>query len=547
MMKWVLIGLGGLFLLAVAFLAALPYLLDAPKVQAAIADSASQALGRPVRFASLSLSLLPLPALRLTGLSVAEDPKFGTAPFLTVEAGRLRVRLWPLLMGRVEITELTFERPRLALIQAPEGRWNMASLGAPPGGTPAAGKGGGAMRAGSLLPLVSSVRVVGGSLSYETRMPGYPSKTDQPGSGTPITYRLEGLSLNARSSGLGAPISFEGETRITPGDLRLKIVGGSLAPEVGRPPMESAVRTDVELKADDVGPLVRALLGQGRELSGPVQGKLALSGTLARLAVRGELQLAKLRFTERRPNCPEPKTRNLTLEAIRFPLTYTPSRLTSDPLSARLGGGTATVAMTLELTPQPFLRLSEITVKALPLAPVMVDYLCQGYAVSGPLDLTGELAVYPGDPWRTLAGQGQLRIGAGRVVGPEALALLGGVARIGGALTRAVNLDLPPTLFTSPLEFDSITTSYRIADGRLTTQDFLYSSARLRVAASGEYGLTDGRMNLDLAVTSGRSQLRARVTGTTASPAIQVRTPQRILEAGPEGLRRFLRGRVPAP
>jgi len=229
MMKWVLIGLGGFLLLAVAFLAALPSLLDAPKIQAAIAHSASQALGRPVRFASLSFSLLPLPALRLTELSVAEDPKFGTAPFLTVEAGRLRVRLWPLLKGRVEITELTLERPRLALVQAPEGRWNVASLGAPPVGTPAAGKGGGAMRAGSLLPLVSSVRVVGGSLSYEARVPG------DAGSSTPITYRFEGLSLTARSSGLGVPISFEGETRITPGDLSLKLLDGSLAPEVGRP------------------------------------------------------------------------------------------------------------------------------------------------------------------------------------------------------------------------------------------------------------------------------------------------------------------------
>ena len=34
-------------------------------------------------------------------------------------------------------------------------------------------------------------------------------------------------------------------------------------------------------------------------------------------------------------------------------------------------------------------------IKAPLLAPVLVDYLCEGYAVSGPLDLTGEISGRP--------------------------------------------------------------------------------------------------------------------------------------------------------
>lgn len=540
MMKGALIGIGVLLLLAVAVVVGVPYLVNASKVQAAVADSAGRALGRAVSFRSLSVSILPLPALRLADLRVADDPKFGTSPFLTVGEGRLRLRLWPLLKGRVEVFDLTLERPRVTLIQEPGGGWNVQSLGARPAGTPAGAKGAEPSLGASALPPVSRVRVVGGVVTYQVLSRA--SREARPGA--PVAYRLEGLSLTASAAGLGAPVNFEGETRVTPGDLRLKIVNGSLIPAAGRPLAESALTAAVEFQAKDVASLVRPLLGSFPELAGPIQGKLALSGTLAKLAARGEVELPRLRVAERRPNCPEPKTRSLMLEAVRFPLTYTPFRLTSRPLSARLGSGTAAMALSLDFAPHPLLRLSEISIKAWPLAPVLRDYLCQGYAVSGPLDLTGELVARPSDVWRTLAGQGQLRIGPGRVVGPEALALLGGVVRIGSALRAALNLDLPQSLFASSLEFDSITASYRIADGRLTTRDLLYSSARLRLSAAGEYGLADGRMNLDLALRSGRNEIKARVTGTTAAPAIQVLTPRRILEAGPERLRRLLRGRT---
>ena len=532
MIKWLLIGIVGLLILAAAFLALVPSLVDAPKIQAVIAHAAGQALGRPVRFDSLSLSLLPLPALKLKNLQVAEDPKFGAIPFLTVSDGRLGLKIWPLLRGRVEVTELTLERPRVALIQEPGGRWNVASLGAAAGGAPSSAKPGGGSPGMSVLPLISRVRVVDGSLNYESR-----SK-----SGNTITYRLEGLTLTARSVGLGKAIEFDGETRVAPGDLRLKLVNGSLSPAVGRPLAELALKADVELQATYVASVVRSLVGPTPELGGPVQGKLVLSGTLANLTGRGQLELSRLRLSERRPHCPEPKTRSLTLEMVRFPLTYSPLRITGDPLSARLGSGNVSVALSLDFSPQPFLRVSEISIKQLPLEPVLSGYLCQGYAVSGPLDLTGDLSARPNDVWRTLAGQGRLRIGAGRVVGSQALTLFSSIARMGNALVSTLNLDVPQALFDSPVEFDSITASYRITNGLLTIEDFLYASPRFTVNAAGEYRLADGRMNLDLILKSGRTEIKARVTGTSASPSIQLRTPQKLLETGTERLRGLLRG-----
>ena len=127
-LKW-LIGIGAVVavLLIVAAIA-LPRLIDTPRVQAMIAGSASQAIGRPVKFESLSIRLFPLPAVELHKLEVAEDPQFGTAPFLTLETGRVYLKLRPLLGGRVEFGDITLERPRIALIQHADGHLNVASL-----------------------------------------------------------------------------------------------------------------------------------------------------------------------------------------------------------------------------------------------------------------------------------------------------------------------------------------------------------------------------------------------------------------------------------
>src|SRR2546430_17624733 len=81
----------------------------------------------------------------------------------------------------------------------------------------------------------------------------------------------------------------------------------------------------------------------------------------------------------------------------------------------------------------------------------------------------------------TLSGAGQLRIGRGRVVGRQALALIGGVVRVGGAVSSMLSADVPASLFTSPVEFDSITGTYQIANGVVKTRDLLYASRVMRV------------------------------------------------------------------
>ena len=92
LVTWGVIGLAALVVLVVVALAAVPYLVDTPRMQALLAASATQNLGRPVKFSAVSVSVLPLPAVVLKDLEVAEDPAFGRAPFLKLKQAEVRLR-----------------------------------------------------------------------------------------------------------------------------------------------------------------------------------------------------------------------------------------------------------------------------------------------------------------------------------------------------------------------------------------------------------------------------------------------------------------------
>jgi uncharacterized protein YhdP len=153
---------------------------------------------------------------------------------------------------------------------------------------------------------------------------------------------------------------------------------------------------------------------------------------------------------------------------------------------------------------------------------VLVDFLCLGYAVTGPLDLTGALAFSMPRPLETVSGPGTLQIGAGKIVGAQALRLIGDVVRVGGTVSSLLNADLSPDLFASPVEFDSITGTYRIKDGVVTTRDLVYTSRAMKATVAGDYALASTAMHLDVLVNHGRGEIRAKVTGTAAAPSIRV-------------------------
>jgi hypothetical protein len=517
--KWLLGVVAVLVLAVVAAAAALPYLVDTPRIQTYIAANATQALGRPVRFSSISLRVLPLPAVELHDLEVAEDPKFGTAPFLKLDVGRVRLRLLPLLTGRVELGTIALRKPTVTIIQAADGRLNISTLGAAtaePRPAPRPGRTtGGPAAAGPVA--VARVVVDGGTVVYVAQ-----------GKGSAVSqYRLNDVEMTL--TGGGTQIAFKGGARLQPGDVRLALSDGVVAVVGAKPLTEASLRGKVAFDGKDVGPLAAAAAGPSPALGGGMKGTLALGGTVGAPTATGEVTMPELTVTQDTARCPEPRRRTLTVSAVKVNLGWQDQHLAGKPATATVGGGAVTTQLTVTLDRGVRVQLSDLGIKALPLERVLVDFLCQGYAITGPLDLVGALSFDANDVLNTLSGPGQFRIGRGQVVGPQALALFANVVRVGGAVSSILSADVPSRVFDAPLEFDSITGSYTLINGVATTRDLLYTSRSMKVAIAGDYALASRRMNLDMVVTHGRGELKAKLTGTSASPSISV-APSTVLK-----------------
>jgi len=511
-LKW-LVGIGAVVaLLLVVAAIALPRLVDTPRVQAMIAGGAAQAIGRPVKFESLSVGLFPLPSIELHKLEVAEDPQFGTTPFLALETGRIYLKLRPLLSGRVEFGDITLERPRIALIRSADGRLNVASLAPPSESRNASrpGRGSGGGTGGVAAAVVSQVKIDRGVITYVVRGTGK----------APTPYRVEDLDLTLTSQ--GTQLSFKGALRVKPGDLAVKLADGMVALNGAKAVLDAPVRARVSIEGKDIEQLVAASAGPTPAIAGPIKGDFALGGTLGTPRVSGNVELASPSVTQMNAACPEPKRRTLSLGPLKLAGASWDGRFQSRPTTTSIGSGTISTNLTATLDRGVHVQLGDLAIKALPVEKILVDFICQGYAVAGPLDLSGALSASATDLLNTLGGSGQLRLGPGKVVGPQALALIGTLTQIAGAVSSALAADVPTALTSSPTDFDSITGTYQITNGVVTTRDLLYSSRAMKVGVAGDYGLATGRMNLDLRVNYGRGELRARVSGNAASPSIRV-------------------------
>ncbi|MGH7403194.1 MAG: AsmA-like C-terminal region-containing protein, partial [Candidatus Rokuibacteriota bacterium] len=350
--------------------------------------------------------------------------------------------------------------------------------------------------------LLSRVRIVDGAVDYR--------KAGAKGA----EFSLDAINVTVTQPAAGETLRVTGRAQGQPGDVKLTISEGAVSVAPGRAFGDAPLQATVDIEARDVTAAAGALL-PSPAVSGPLKGRVQVSGTAARLTATGAIGFERLTLSKQQARCPEPKRRTLTLEEVRVPLLYAPPRLESQMVQGKVAKGTVAFRLTLALGPPRVATLRDITVKGMQLEPVLVDYLCQRNAVTGPLELTGEASFRLPDALATLNGTGRLRIGAGRVIGPDLLNALTQAL----ALTDLVSSGLPTgrrgsrPAPSSPLNFDSITATYAITQGVARTEDLVYVARDLRLTGAGTYGLADGRTAMDVVVTQGGNRVKARVAG----------------------------------
>jgi uncharacterized protein involved in outer membrane biogenesis len=95
-------------------------------LQKILATRLEAVFGRPVEVGSYDFSLWDGPTLSARSVTVGEDAQFGREYFLRAESVSVRLRWQSLLRGRIEAGTVSLYRPSLNIVQAPDGRWNVA-------------------------------------------------------------------------------------------------------------------------------------------------------------------------------------------------------------------------------------------------------------------------------------------------------------------------------------------------------------------------------------------------------------------------------------
>jgi AsmA protein len=116
MKRWmkILLALVGLVVLG---LASIPLFVNANTFRPTIEAQLTAVLGRSVKLGDLSLSIFS-GSLVAKDLSVADDPSFSAAPFLTAKEVRIGVFLRPLIFSRkVDLKGFQIKSPQITLIR----------------------------------------------------------------------------------------------------------------------------------------------------------------------------------------------------------------------------------------------------------------------------------------------------------------------------------------------------------------------------------------------------------------------------------------------
>jgi hypothetical protein len=329
---------------------------------------------------------------------------------------------------------------------------------------------------------------------------------------------LRQINVTVTQSAPAEPLRLSGDAVAEPGSVRLRTTDARISPAGSRLLGDTALRATVTMEAVDVGPL-GAAFGSSPEMSGPMTGRIDVTGTPARLSATGTLSLDRITLSAERPGCGR-EPRRLAIEAVRMPLVASPIRLDSAPVEAKVARGTVSFRASMVRVGVPTASLTEISVRGIDLGLVLVDYLCQPYAVTGLLDLSGEAMlrlpdVRPPETMRGFDGSGRIKIGPGKVVGREVVTLVRDVVGLGSAVSAVVNPGRSAA--RSPLDFDSITATYTVAGGVARTEDLVYTARDVRVRAAGTYGLGDRRVAMEVTLTEGANQVKGLITGAPGS------------------------------
>ncbi len=183
-----------------------------------LAGFASDAVGRDVSFDKAEVAFSGGLAVRLSGLTISEDPRFGKPDFLSLDEAYVGVRILPAFSGRIEVSGIRLDAPSIRVIETKDG-YNFSSLGG--GGKDA--EPAPEAESGAMALAIAALEIDGGTIFYEDRTSGDGLALvidDFTSTGTdlalegPIAIDFSGRVRSSKPADAGLASDVEGEVRL---------------------------------------------------------------------------------------------------------------------------------------------------------------------------------------------------------------------------------------------------------------------------------------------------------------------------------------------
>ena len=273
-------------LLVVLLLVFVPPLINMSRFQRRVDRSISTAIGRPVHFDKLTLSLLPMPGFTLENFVVDEDPAFGYEPILRSNQVQVTLRISSLWRRHVEFSTISLDdSTSINLVHLSDGRWNIESL----------------------LFQASHIQAAPTAQRYASEAPRFPYIE---ASGARVNLKLDQtktpFSLTDSDFALWEDQPHQWHLRVeaqpartdtSPGETGTLRIEGT----IGRPDIVAASLADtpIDLQGDwreaQLGGLTQFVTGNEAGVRGDIAADFALKGTIDRNTITANISVANAR------------------------------------------------------------------------------------------------------------------------------------------------------------------------------------------------------------------------------------------------------------
>jgi hypothetical protein len=303
---------------------------------------AETAIGREVAVGDIGVTLSRGIGVKLSNVSVADDPSFSRDKFVAAENLTVRVKFWPLLKKQIEVKRLVLNEPVINVIRNKNGVFNFASIvqeqsAAAQTGTVESAPGA-AESAAAASVVLAFADIKNGTIRFEDHQGGR-------------NFEIAQIDFTAENAGLGEVASIKLAAAVAAEEQNVRLEG-TVGPVESVEAPEDLKPTPVDLKVS-LGPLMidnfRKYLPDemkpyrlGYLELGEVRASLGITGTL------GALELSESEITAEVLGAGEP---NVTLRATAGPIDVMPTPEQSPPA--------VFVTADVELGPLPLEKVRE--------------------------------------------------------------------------------------------------------------------------------------------------------------------------------------------